>query len=190
MNQNQSLQHALESSNDAPIETIRRFIEKHVNENWKLVIETRRAKLMDAYFRAGDMAYGTYGEYLFRPVHQELKRAGLRPIPNLPGTFDISREWGNADQTDQQRWMWSAIRTLDGTPLGTIVIVFYHDHSHFRVPRKPKVIALTETTKQDVIRALSRRSRNFKNAREASIEIAEYLASLENQAASTNESSG
>lgn len=185
MNQNQSLEHALQASKDTPIETIARFIEKHVNENWKLVLESRREKLMDAYIRAGDLAYGTYGEYLFRPVHRELKQAGLRAVPNLPGKFDISREWGNADETDQQRWMWSTIQTIDRIALGTIVIVFYHDHSQFRVPRKPKVIALAETTKQDVIRALARRSRDFRNAREASIEIAEYLASLEQQDASS-----
>jgi len=177
-----SLQHALETGNDRPIETIGRFIQEYINKNWKVVLETRQEKLQDAYTRAGDMAYGTYGEYLFRPVHKELKQAGLRPVPNLPGKFDISREWGNADETDQQRWMWSTIRRIEGEPLGTIVIVFYHDHSRFRVPRKPQVIAITQVGKEQVVKELARRSRNFRNAREASIEIAEYLAGLEQQA--------
>lgn len=166
------------------IYAIARSIEQHVAENWQMVLQTQHAKLIDAYNRAGDMAYGTYLNLLFRPVHKELKAAGLRPWPQLPGKFDISREWGTAAETNQQRWMWSTIKRSTGEPVGTIVIAVFHDHTQFRVPRAPQVIALTETGKQAVIEALSQRSEDFKQAREAKIEIAEYLQSLENQAAS------
>jgi len=159
-------------------------IEHYVAENWQTVLEDQHAKLLDAYNRAGDMAYGTYLNLLFRPVHRALKAAGLRPWPQLPGKFDISREWGTAAETDQQRWMWSTIKRITGEPVGTIVIAVFHDHTQFRVPRAPQVIALVETGKQAVIEALSQRSEDFKQAREAKIEIAEYLQSLENQSAS------
>jgi hypothetical protein len=105
----------------------------------------------------------------------------LRAEPQLAGDFEISREWGRADQTDQQRWMWSTIHSADGEPLGTIVTKFYHDHTQFRIPRAPQILGLTETGKENVVEALSKRSAKFKNSREASIEIAEYLASLEAQ---------
>jgi hypothetical protein len=41
---------------------------------------------------------------------------------------------------------------------------------------------LTETGKEAVVEALSHRSADFKNAREASIEIEEYLRGLQSQA--------
>ncbi|HXV98187.1 MAG TPA: DUF6022 family protein [Anaerolineae bacterium] len=161
------------------IHAIGRYIQAHIAENWQVVLETRHDKLLDAYNRAGDMAYGTYLDLLFRPVHKQLKQAGLRPKPRLPGDFDISREWGRLDETDQQRWMWSTIHSIEGEALGTIVTIVFHDHTQFRIPRQPQIIALAETSQQAVVEALSRRSADFKNAREAKIEIAEYLRSLE-----------
>jgi hypothetical protein len=127
------------------------------------------------------MAYGTYLTLLFRPIHRQLKLAGLTPKPRFPGDFNISREWGVADETDQQRWMWSTVVAADGTALGTIVTVVFHDHTQFRLPRPPQIIALAETGKEAVIAVLSQRSDDFRNAREATIEIAEYLASLQGQ---------
>jgi hypothetical protein len=119
---------------------------------------------------------------VFRPVHLQLRQAGLKPRPRLPGEFHISREWGNADETDQQRWMWSTLERLDGgEALGTLVTITYHDHTRFHVPRAPGVFAISAVGKDAVVKALSKRSPEFQAAREASIEIAEYLASLENQ---------
>jgi hypothetical protein len=169
-----------ESAQD--IRTIARFIEEQIAENWSVVLETKQAKLIDAYNRGGDLAYGTYCELLFRPIQRQLKQAGVRFTPDLPGDFEISREWGNPHETDQQRWMWSTLSKDDSTLLGTIVIKFYHDHTQFRVPRPPKVLALTETGKEPVVAALVRRSADFRRAREASIEIAEYLESLKAKA--------
>lgn len=47
------------------------------------------------------------------------------------------------------------------------------------MPRAPGVFGLAAVGKEAVIEALAARSDDFKRAREASIEIAEYLASLE-----------
>jgi hypothetical protein len=169
------------NNKERDIHAVGRYIENHIAENWQVVLETRHDKLLDAYNRAGDMAYGTYLDLLFRPIHKGLKQAGLRPKPRLPGDFEISREWGKQDETDQQRWMWSIIQATEGEALGTIVTIVYHDHTQFRIPRPPQIIALTQTSQEAVVEALSRRSTDFKNAREAKIEIAEYLRSLENQ---------
>jgi hypothetical protein len=168
-------------SKETDLQTVARYIEGHITANWQEVLETRHAKLMDAYNRGGDMAYGTYCELLFRPVHRQLQQAGLRALPKLPGDFDISREWGNASETDQQRWMWSTIARTDGAALGTIITKFFHDHTQFRVPRAPQVFSITETGKDAVVKALARRSADFARAREASIEIAEYLESLKSK---------
>lgn len=179
MSQVKSLQGLLLESAEGEIFALARYIEGHIAENWQTLIQKNSAKLLDAYDRAGDMAYGTYLTMLFRPVHRQLKQAGLRPAPQLPGDFDISREWGTKEQTDQQRWMWSTINSAAGEPLGTIVTIVFHDHTQFRIPRQPQVIALPETGKEAVVAALSHCSADFKTAREAKIEIEEYLRSLE-----------
>ncbi|MFQ4141346.1 DUF6022 family protein [Chlorogloeopsis sp. ULAP02] len=140
-----------------------------------------RDKLLDAFSKAGDMAYGAYCYKLFRPIHQQLKQVELYPSPWFPGDFNISREWGNIDQTEQQRWMWSKITTLEGEAIGTIVTIIFHDHTQFRLPHQPQVIALTQTSKEAVVEALSERSTDFKFALEFQIEYAQYLQSLEKQ---------
>jgi hypothetical protein len=176
-----SSQIILSGNKERDIHVVGRYIERHIAENWQTLLQKNIDKLLDAYNRAGDMAYGTYLNLLFRPVHKQLKQAGLRPKPRLPGNFNISREWGRMDESDQQRWMWSAIHSVEGEPLGTIVTITFHDHTQFRLPRQPQVIVLTETSKEAVVEALSHRSADFKNAREAKIEIEEYMRSLQSQ---------
>lgn len=151
-------------------------IERHIAQNWQRLLETKHDKLLDAYHRVGEMAYGAYLEWLFRPLHKQAKQAGLSLSPRFPGDFNISREWG--EEEDRQRWMWSTVSARDGAALGTIVVKVFHDHTQFRLPRPVEVIALTETGKDAVVEALAQRSTDFAQAKEASIEIAEYLQSL------------
>jgi hypothetical protein len=157
-----------------------------INATWEKVLERNEAKLIDAYARGGDMAYGTYLDALFRPIRKRLKELGLKIKPRLPGDFNLSREWGVADESDQQRWMWSTVRDADGKPLGTLVTITYHDHTQFRLPRPPKLFALTETGKEAVVAALSQRSEDFKNALEFPEEYALYLKMLEEQGAAAS----
>lgn len=170
----------LTGDKERDMHAVARGIEAHIAAHWRAVFDEHRDKLRDAYEKAGDVAYGTYLTLLFSPVHRELRRAGLRAAPQLPGDFDSSREWGVEAQDDEQRWMWSTINTAAGEPLGTIVTIVFHDHTRFRVPRRPQIIALAETGKEAVVAALAGRSTDFAAAREASIEIAEYLRSQKN----------
>ncbi len=173
------------ADNAVDIFTLARQAEELITENWQRLLEKNQAKLLDAYNRAGDMAYGTYCDMLFRPVHKLLKQTGVSVSPRLPGDFDLSREWGNADESDQQRWMWSTLTAATGEPLGTFVTVIFHDHTEFRVPRQPQIIALRETGKEAVVDALSHRSDEFKQALEFTVAYAAYLRS---QGEATSES--
>ncbi len=155
---------------------IAQYIDNHIALNWQTLLQKNSDRLLDAFNRVGDMAYGAYCYKLFRPVHKQLKQAGLRPLPWFPGDFSISREWDNADESDQQRWMWSTIASIEGESLGTIVTIVFHDHNQFRLPRQPEVIALTETSKEGVVEALSERSADFKNAHEFKIEYEDKVS--------------
>ncbi|MCM3240648.1 DUF6022 family protein [Heyndrickxia oleronia] len=178
MKQDKSLKEVLQDSKRSHIDTIAQYIEGHIRENWQTVLLEKRDQLQEAYNEGGDMAYGTYLNLLFLVIHKQLKEAGLRPEPRFPGDFDISREWGE-DDSERQRWMWSTVHSSNGEPLGTIVTIVFHDHMQFRVPRKPQIIALSETSKEDVVAALSLRSYDFKHALEFTVEYEEYLRSLE-----------
>lgn len=174
-----SLQEFMVENQKRDIFAIAQYIEAHIALNWQTLIHKNIDKLVGVFNKAGDMAYGMYLGWLFLPVHKQLKQAQLHPEPRFPGDFNISREWGNQEQTDQQRWMWSTIESTAGKSLGTIVTITFHDHTQFRIPQKPQIIALTETTKEAVVEALSQRSVDFKNALEFQIEYADYLRSLE-----------
>lgn len=175
----ESLQEFLVENQKTDIFAIAQYIESHIALNWQTLIHKNIDKLVNVFNRAGDMAYGMYLGWLFLPVHKQLKQVQLRPEPRFPGDFNISREWGNQEETDQQRWMWSSINSIEGKPLGTIVTITFHDHTQFRIPQKPQIIALTETSKEAVVDALSHRSAEFKNALEFNVEYAEYLQNLE-----------
>lgn len=158
---------------DSDIFTIAQSIERYVNENWERVFEHVQQEMNDRYEEIGDGVYGIYGTELFRAVHTQFKQVGLRSVPRLPiGNFATSREFGEED--DRQRWFWSKITTMEGATVGTIAIVYHHDHVQIRIPRPPGVIALKETSKAAVVAALSRISPEFGNALEARVEYAEY----------------
>lgn len=164
----------------ADIHAVAQHVQRHVSERWRDTLDENAGKLADAYARGGDMAYGTYLGLLFRPLNRQLKAAGLTLTPDLPGDLDRSREWGDTpDETDQQRWMWSLVQGASGEGLGALVTVVFHDHTGFRLPRSPQIIALMESSDEAVIGALSARSEAFRSAREFTVEVAEYLKSLE-----------
>jgi hypothetical protein len=164
---------------DHPIEAIGSYVSEYIERNWQTVLTVNHEKLMRAYNEGGDAAYGTFLNLLFLPIHREFKELGIRPEPNFPGNFDISREWGSPEETDQQRWMWSTVYSTEKEPLGTIVTIVYHDHTQFRVPRQPRILALHETGKEEVVAALSLKSPDFKEALEFTVEYEAYLRSLQ-----------
>lgn len=170
---------------EVDIFALARNFEAYIAENWEMTLETNRAKLARAYAEAGDSAYGTYLDALFRPIHRQLREMGLKAKPRLPGEFSISREWGVPTEDDEQRWMWSTIVRVneesgmgDGEPIGTLVTVVYHDHTQFRLPRTPHLFALSQVGKEAVVEELSRRSEKFKHALEFTLEYELYLQKL------------
>jgi len=171
----QSLQAFFEANGKRDIFTLAGYIEQHVNEYWEIAFQNKQREMLERYDEIGDSVYGLYGTEVFRHIHAQLKEVGWRATPRLPGNFNISREWGD-DETDRQRWMWSKIATNDGEPIGTIATAFYHDHEQIRIPRAFRIIALTETSKGEVVKALSAISPDFKNALEARVEYAAYYA--------------
>lgn len=182
MEQAKHLKEFLQESQASTIDSIAKYIEDHIDENWKTILHLNWDQLQEAYNKVGDMAYGTYLNFLFLSVNKQLKEVGLCPKPRLPGNLDISREWGaNEEGTDQQRWMWSTVHSMNGESLGTIVTIVFHDHTQYRIPRKPQIIALSETRKEDIVEALSLRSEDFRSAREFAMEYKEYLQNQQNK---------
>lgn len=160
---------------DTDIHALARWVDDHLAAHWQTVLDLHRAKLEAAYQKAGDLAFGTYQNLLFRDIKRQMREAGLRATPALPGDFQTSREWGNADETDQERWMWSGVHAASGEALGTLVHVIPHDHTRFRLPRRPSVFALRETGRAEVEAALSARSPAFAAAQPFDQWYADYL---------------
>jgi hypothetical protein len=112
-----------------------------IASHWQLILDANASRLAATFMKAGDMAYGTYLGMLLRPVMRALTAADLAVYPRLPGSFADSREWGNADESEQQRWFFSSVVRLSGDHLGMLVTVVHHDHRRFRVPHRPQMFA-------------------------------------------------
>lgn len=160
--------------NDDSVKTISQFIEDRIEKNWNTVFKSNAKKLTEAYIKAGDRAYGTYANLLFSPITKELKKAGFKSHPKLPGDLNISREWGD-NETDRQRWIWSTIESVEGEKIGTIVTILYHDHTELRIPRPPEIFHLEEIKEEKIINALSRMSDEFKRSKEFKIVMKELF---------------
>lgn len=143
------------------MEALGLWLDAHVEAQWQQVLTAHAAKLADAYARAGDAAYGTYLNLLLRAARREMRAAGFRAEPPLPGDFNVSREWGNADATEQERWMWSVVYSADGAAIGTLVVTTPHSHTRFHLPRRPRAFGIRTVERQATEAALSGMSRDF-----------------------------
>jgi len=50
------------------------------------------------------------------------------------------------------------VSTEQGTPVGTLVTQIFHDHTQFRIPHAPGILALEETENQAIVEALAHAS--------------------------------
>ena len=175
----ETLKTFLHDSQRFDIHILASYSSRHIESDWEEALDETYDKMVELYPKIGDSAYATYGKRLFQPIHDQLKLAGLQAIPQLPGDLMISREWGQSEQ-DRQRWMWSEIRATNNDPLGTIVILVFHDHEQIRIPRAFQVIALEETGTDEVITRLSALSSDFKVALDMKTEVEQYMANQSN----------
>lgn len=130
----------------------------------------------ERFIRDGDMAYGALNTQLFQPVRTLLMELGLKADPRLPGDFQESREWGNAEETHQQRWMWSMIKDGGGQVVGAIAVGSHHDHSRFTLPRSPEIIGISATSQERVIQELGEKMPEFAKAPSFRLWYQDYLA--------------
>ena len=140
---------------DFDVQAIAQQIQALIDERLIQILPARQAEFDSRFARDGDMAYGALNTELFLPVRKLLRDLGLRARPRLPGGFQESREWGNADETHQQRWMWSFLQDDAGRSVGAIAVGSHHDHSRFRLPRSPEVLGLAATTLDDLVIEMS-----------------------------------
>ncbi len=148
------LEEFLFEQSEITIQTLASYIQQYIQEQWQPVLQQGKEELLRLYDKAGEgAAYGTYAHRLFQPVQEQLKRAGIQSSPGFPGTLSTSREWGPPQK--RERWMWSVVRHGQAAPLGTIVIRLVHDHTQFRLPHPPGVLALEEIDTNAIVQAVS-----------------------------------
>jgi len=149
------LEEFLFEQSEITIQTLASYIQQYIQEQWQPVLQQGKEELLRLYDKAGEgAAYGTYAHRLFQPVQEQLKRAGFSSSPSFPGTLSTSQEWGPL--YERERWMWSVVRHGQGAPLGTIVVRLVHDHTQFRIPHPPGVLALEETAADAILQAVTR----------------------------------
>jgi hypothetical protein len=151
-------------------------IQTQLDEALPDLLRTRGAEFQRLFEEVGDSAYGSMNTALFAPIRSMLREAGLVAKPRLPGSFQTSREWGNYDESHQQRWMWSIVHKMDGPPIGALAVGSHHSHLRFEVPRGPEVIGLEATTPSAVVGKLSAVLPEFGKAQDFRAWYAQYVA--------------
>lgn len=147
------LEEFLSEQRERTIHRLASYIQQYIHEQWQQVLQQSQEELVRIYDKAGEAAYGTYARRLFRPVREQLSRAGFLSEPGFPGSLSTSREWGPLKT--RERWMWCVVKPAQGAPIGTLVIRLVHDHTRFRLPHPPGVLALEETDPDAIVQAVS-----------------------------------
>jgi hypothetical protein len=158
------LEEWLSERREKTIEALASSIEQSLHEQWQLVLEQNREELVRLYDKAGEAAYGRYAGRLFRPLHKQLTQAGFSSFPSFPGTLSTSQEWGPPEE--RERWMWSVVREAGGAAVGALVVRLVHDHTQFRLPSPPSVLAVKETEAGAIVQTISYAARHRQSEEE------------------------
>lgn len=122
------------------IEVTAAYVQQFVDEHYQQILQSHQQELEELFARVGEPVYARYSQLLFQPVTDELRQAGLICDPAFPGTFPFSREqWGS--QEERERRFWCVLHQSQAKELGTLVTSLFHDHTRFRIPRRPVVLA-------------------------------------------------
>lgn len=154
------LEELMATQSEVTIQTLADYVHDHVREHWQRVLLESQEELQRSYNEAGEPSYGAYAQKVFRPVRAQFEGAGFLSEPRFPGTLSTSMEWGPPE--DRERWMWSVVKQGHGAPLGTLVVGLFHDHTRFRIPRAPGVLALKETSADAIVGTISHAADNRK----------------------------
>ncbi|MBA3492513.1 MAG: hypothetical protein H0T55_10670 [Rubrobacteraceae bacterium] len=90
------LEEVLSAQDKRTIEVLADYVQDHVRERWRQVLEEGQEELLRLYDEAGAPAYGIFARKLFRPVQEQLELAGFLSEPRFPGSLSASREWARA----------------------------------------------------------------------------------------------
>lgn len=124
------------------------YIQESIQSSWKEQYEEN----FNMYQEINEAAYGVFGRAFFKLAHTQFTQAGFTVDANMFGNLSTSLEqWGPPEE--RERCMWSVVKR-GAEPIGTLVVRFFHDHTQFRLPYIPDVLALKETEHNDIVQAL------------------------------------
>jgi hypothetical protein len=147
-----SLEEFLSGKREVTIHTLANYIKQYIHERCQPLLEENQEELLRVFEQAGENAYGVFSRMLCKPIQEQLTQAGFVCEPDYPGDFRTS-----------------SVETREGTPVGTLVTQFFHDHIRFRIPLPPGIQTLEETEPEAILAALSHASARTMDRLQASI---------------------
>lgn len=153
-----SLEEFLAEKREITIHTLTSYIKQYMREQSQSLLQEHQEEMARIFDKAGEYAYGVFFRKLCQPIQEQFKQAGFVCEPDYPGDFRSAsvEYWGPPEE--RERCLWSVMQTAQGTTLGTIVTQVFHDHTQFRLPHPPGVLALEETEPSAILEALSHAS--------------------------------
>ena len=134
--------------------TIVKYAKDYVLETWQILLEEKYEELQQVFAKYGDRAYGMYVQKLMLPLQKQILDANF----SIKKGFimeDSIENWGPPEE--RERCMWYVIKQ-DETPLGTLILQFYHSHTEFHLPKAPHIFLLETTDRNEILDKLSHAS--------------------------------
>ena len=121
------------------------------------MLQENLPELLHLFEKAGEAISGVYGQKLLGPVFEQIKGMGfgLESGSGTSTTHSVEY-WGPPEE--RECCICSSVKRADGTPPGTLVNRFFHDHIRFRIPRVPAILALQRRKRSAIMAQLSRAS--------------------------------
>ncbi|MGG1658581.1 DUF6022 family protein [Brevibacillus sp. NRS-1366] len=152
------------------IEQVGVALSEYIENNWSEVLHANRDELEALFPELEDATYGVYLDKLIPPAWQEFERCGFQSAePDKEDDFVIAgclnfrnslekAEWGTPGH--EIRIFWIVLKNREEQRIGTLVLEFAHSHIQFDVPAKPKIIAMEETERREIVSRILQRKEN------------------------------
>jgi len=145
-------QETIDAATPLTIHTLVKWMNGYLAEQGETIRQQHEEELARMFAEYGDRAYGALIHKWMAPLGAQLHATGFGIKAGFQLSDSIER-WGPPEERERNAWY--VVHTPDGATLGTAVLQFFHSHTHFHLPRPPRFLALEETTRDNIVQAVT-----------------------------------
>jgi hypothetical protein len=152
----------LNMQSNMTIEEISTEGNRYIESVWQSLYTSMHEQLTAAFPEIEDAVYGLFLDQLMPTLFDVLEESGfviretLKENDFVIGKRLIFRnsleKWGTEE--NRSRIFWNIIRDKEDNSIGTLLTEIPHSHLKFDIPSAPRLYALRETTKEQIVQGI------------------------------------